>query len=50
MLSVLVTHFVFEPRDGVETKVEMTRGLIPRPRVAGEAGCKLPLRVKPHAG
>ena len=50
VLSVLVRNFVFELRDGPETKIEMGRGFLPRPRVAGEAGCKLPLRVKPYRG
>ncbi|KAG8218158.1 cytochrome P450 [Butyriboletus roseoflavus] len=48
VLSVLVKNFVFEPRDGTETKIEMARGFLPRPRVAGEEGCKVPLRVKPY--
>ncbi|KAG8218156.1 cytochrome P450 [Butyriboletus roseoflavus] len=48
VLSVLVKNFVFEPRDGTETKIEMGRGFLPRPRVAGEEGCKVPLRVKPY--
>ena len=50
MLSVLVRHFVFELRDGMETKIQMTRALLPRPSVAGEVGCKVPLRVKPYTG
>jgi len=50
VLSVLVKNFVFELRDGPETKLEMARGFLPRPRVAGEVGCKVPLRVKPYAG
>ncbi|KAG9309786.1 cytochrome P450 [Chiua virens] len=50
VLSVLVKNFVFEMRDGPETKLEMSRGILPRPRVAGEEGCKIPLRVKPYMG
>ncbi|KAG6375251.1 cytochrome P450 [Boletus reticuloceps] len=50
VLSVLVKNFVFELRDGQETKIEMGRGFLPRPRVAGEVGCKTPLRVKPYTG
>ncbi|KAH0839444.1 cytochrome P450 [Lanmaoa asiatica] len=48
VLSVLIKNFVFELRDGAETKIEMCRGFLPRPRVAGEVGCKVPLRVKPY--
>ncbi|KAF8436030.1 cytochrome P450 [Boletus edulis BED1] len=50
VLSVLVKNFVFELRDGRETKIEMGRGFLPRPRVAGEVGCKTPLRVRPYTG
>jgi len=50
VLSVLVKNFVFELRDGEDTKIEMGRGFLPRPRVAGEEGCKVPLRVKPYMG
>ena len=50
VLSVLVRQFVFELRDGMETKIEMTKTFAPRPRVAGEVGCKVPLRVKPYTG
>ena len=49
-MSVLVKNFVFELRDGAGTKIEMGRGFLPRPRVAGEVGCKVPLRVKPYMG
>ncbi|KAG9309820.1 cytochrome P450 [Chiua virens] len=50
VLSVLVKNFVFELRDGPDTKIEMSMGILPRPRVAGEEGCKVPLRVKPYIG
>jgi len=50
VLSVLVKNFVFELRDGQETKIEIGRGFLLRPRVAGEVGCKMPLRVKPYTG
>lgn len=49
MLTVLIKNFVFELRDGVDSKIEIGRGLVLRPKVAGEVGCKLPLRVRPHA-
>ncbi|KAF7976119.1 hypothetical protein HWV62_7559 [Athelia sp. TMB] len=46
ILSVLIRHFAFELRDGPESKFEMGRGILPRPKVAGEEGCCLPLRVR----
>ena len=48
VLTVLLKNFVFELRDGADTKVEFGRGLLPRPKLAGEVGCKLPLRVRPY--
>jgi cytochrome P450 len=48
VLSVLVKNFVFELRDGVNSEIEIGRGLLPRPKIAGEVGCKLPLRVRPY--
>ncbi|KIJ59411.1 hypothetical protein HYDPIDRAFT_162418 [Hydnomerulius pinastri MD-312] len=50
VLLVLVKHFVFELRDGPDTKMEMGRGLLPRPRVIGEEGTKVPLRVRRFEG
>ena len=47
---MLVKNFVFELRDGPGTKIEMARGIFPRPQVVGEVGCKVPLRVKPYVG
>ena len=46
ILSVLIRHFAFELRDGPDTKFEMGRVILPRPKVAGEEGCCLPLRVR----
>ncbi|KAI9572414.1 cytochrome P450 [Boletus coccyginus] len=48
VLTVLVKNFVFELRDGVDSKIEIGRGILPRPKIAGEVGCKLPLRVRPY--
>jgi cytochrome P450 len=45
VLSVLVKNFVFEMRDGQDTPVEVVRGIFPRPRVVGEDGIGVPLRV-----
>ncbi|KIJ12890.1 hypothetical protein PAXINDRAFT_14252 [Paxillus involutus ATCC 200175] len=46
VLSVLVKNFVFELRDGPETKLEIGRGILPRPKLVGEVGTKTPLRVR----
>ncbi|KAI6120970.1 cytochrome P450 [Pisolithus croceorrhizus] len=45
VMVVLVKSFVFEMRDGPNTRIEMGLGLLPRPRVVGEQGTDLPLRV-----
>ncbi|KAI6004499.1 cytochrome P450 [Pisolithus orientalis] len=50
VLSVVVRNFVLEMRDGPDTKVEITRRLTLRPKVAGEAGIKVPLRVRQYRG
>ncbi|KIK44327.1 hypothetical protein CY34DRAFT_786501 [Suillus luteus UH-Slu-Lm8-n1] len=46
VLLVLVKNFVFEMRDGPDTPVEIARGILPRPRVVGEDGIGVPLRVR----
>ncbi|KAG8214369.1 cytochrome P450 [Butyriboletus roseoflavus] len=46
VLTVLVKNFIFELRDGVDSKIEIGRGT--RPKIAGEVGCKLPLHVRPY--
>ncbi|KAG2101118.1 cytochrome P450 [Suillus discolor] len=46
VLSVLVKNFVFEMRDGPDTPVEIVRGVLSRPRVVGEDGTGVPLRVR----
>ncbi|KAG2358499.1 cytochrome P450 [Suillus spraguei] len=46
VLSVLVKSFVFEMRDGPDTPIELARGMLPRPRVVGEDGIGVPLRVR----
>jgi len=45
VLLVLVKNFVFEMRDGPET-VEIVRGILPRPRIVGEGGIGVPLRIR----
>ncbi|KAG2066346.1 cytochrome P450 [Suillus decipiens] len=46
VLSVLVKNFVFEMRDGPDTEFEIVIGILPRPRVVGEDGVGVPLRVR----
>ncbi|KAF7969717.1 hypothetical protein HWV62_26120 [Athelia sp. TMB] len=46
ILSVLIRHYIFEFRDGSQTKYEMGKGLLPRPKAVGEEGCCFPLRVR----
>ncbi|KAI6040778.1 cytochrome P450 [Pisolithus marmoratus] len=50
VLWVVVKNFVLEMRDGPNTKVEITRGLTLRPRIAGEDGIKVPLKVRQYKG
>ncbi|KAI6004498.1 cytochrome P450 [Pisolithus orientalis] len=50
MLTVVVKNFVLEMRDGPDTRVEITRGITLRPKVAGESGIKVPLRTMPYEG
>ncbi len=46
VLSVLVRNFVFEMRDGPETKVEDIVTILRRPKVEGEEGFALPMRIR----
>ncbi|KAG2146815.1 cytochrome P450 [Suillus clintonianus] len=46
VLLVLVKNFVFEMRDGPDTQLEVARGILPRPRVVGEDGIGVPLKVR----
>ncbi|KAH0839443.1 cytochrome P450 [Lanmaoa asiatica] len=46
VLSILVKNFVFEFPGGTETVIEIVRGILPRPRVAGEEGTAIPLCVR----
>ncbi|KAI5986036.1 cytochrome P450 [Pisolithus orientalis] len=50
VLSVLMKNYVLEMRDGPNTKIEMGRALSVRPKVAGEQGARLPLRVRRYEG
>ncbi|KAG2125473.1 cytochrome P450 [Suillus clintonianus] len=46
VLLVLVKNFVFEMRDGPDTRIEVVRGILPRPRVVGEDSTGVPLKVR----
>ena len=46
VIFVLIKGFRFELRDGPDTKFEIKRAILPRPRISGEGGTKLPLRVR----
>lgn len=47
---MLVRSFVFELRDGPDTRVELVIGMLPRPRIVGEQGVDVPLRVRRYEG
>ncbi|KAJ7476918.1 cytochrome P450 [Mycena galericulata] len=46
VLSVLVRNFTYEFPDGPETKIDTHVTIVPRPKVAGQNGAKVPLRVR----
>ncbi|KAF9256570.1 cytochrome P450 [Marasmius fiardii PR-910] len=46
VLSVLVKNYRFEFPGGPETKIELARAILPRPKVEGAVGPKVPLRVR----
>ncbi|KAI6154202.1 cytochrome P450 [Pisolithus tinctorius] len=50
VLSVLAKNFVFEMRDGPDTRVELVMGVLLRPRIAGEQGSDVPLRIRRYEG
>ncbi|KAI6037504.1 cytochrome P450 [Pisolithus marmoratus] len=50
VLSVVVKNFVLEMKDGPDTKVEAVRGISLRPKVTGEDGIKVPLRLRHYKG
>lgn len=45
-LSVLIRNYTFELPDGPKTKIERHRSILPRPKVAGQDGPKVPMRVR----
>jgi len=44
VLCTLIKNFTFEMKEGV--KVEFSRGLLPRPKIVGEKGLSVPIRVR----
>ncbi|KAI6012723.1 cytochrome P450 [Pisolithus orientalis] len=46
VIFTLIKNFAFEMRDGPDTQIEMTMGILPRPRVVGEGRTNVPLRVR----
>ena len=45
-MSVLIRNYVFELRDGPDTKVDLVTAIVPRPKVVGEKGYAVPMRVR----
>ncbi|KAG6849383.1 hypothetical protein H0H93_008938 [Arthromyces matolae] len=45
-LSVIIRNYAFELPDGPETKIERHRSILPRPKVAGEKGANVPMKVR----
>lgn len=46
VLSVLIRNYTFEFADSTNTEIEKVRAMLPRPRLAGEKGIRVPLRVR----
>ncbi|EJU04518.1 cytochrome P450 [Dacryopinax primogenitus] len=46
VLSTLIRNFIFAPRDVEGIKLGRARTLLPRPKLEGEEGIRLPLRVR----
>ena len=46
ILSVLIRNYTFELRDGLSVKVDEVPAIIPRPKIAGEDGYAMPMRVR----
>ncbi|KAI6122408.1 cytochrome P450 [Pisolithus croceorrhizus] len=49
-LSMAIRNFVLEMKDGPDTKVELGRGIRLRPKIVGEEGIKVPLRIRCYKG
>jgi hypothetical protein len=46
VLTVLIKNFAFEFPGGPETEIATHRALIQRPKVAGQPGGNVPMRVR----
>ena len=46
ILSVLVKNYIFEFPDGINTPIELCRGILLRPRVVGEKGASVTMLVR----
>ena len=46
VLSVLIRNYAFNLRDGPETKLDLVTSILPRPKVVGEEGYAMPMRVR----
>ncbi|KIL67314.1 hypothetical protein M378DRAFT_300977 [Amanita muscaria Koide BX008] len=50
VLSVLIRNFIFELPSGPDTAIGIHRAIMPRPKLADEAGCVLRMRVRQVTG
>ncbi|KAI5117593.1 hypothetical protein M0805_004044 [Coniferiporia weirii] len=46
VLSVLVRNYIFDMRDGPKTKIEIVTTILPRPKIEGEKGYAMPMRIR----
>jgi len=46
VLSTLIKNYTFDLRDGPETKIEILQAFLPRPKIVGEEGAKVLMRVR----
>lgn len=46
ILFVLISSYTFSFPDGPDTKIEKHPSILPRPKVAGEIGAKVPMRIR----
>jgi hypothetical protein len=46
VLALLIRYFEFELQDGPQTPISEFRSLLPRPKVEGEEGSRLPLVIR----
>ncbi|TFK64015.1 hypothetical protein BDN72DRAFT_826037 [Pluteus cervinus] len=46
VLSVLIRNYRFELPEGPKTVIKRHRSILPRPKVAGQKGASVPLRIQ----